>query len=91
MASVIGLSFFSLVVLLQPPKPVRLILELMVFPFSGRAWIAAFALINVLVSLAFEQWGTQIVSRAVGVLMNLYLENRRYREGKAYKAVEGGI
>jgi cation-transporting ATPase 13A3/4/5 len=92
MASVTGLSLFSLLVLLQPPKPIRLILELMTFPFSGRAWLAAFALINVLASLAFEQWATQFISRVIGVLMNARLwQDRRFLEGKAYKAVEGGM
>jgi cation-transporting ATPase 13A3/4/5 len=89
MASVTGLSLFSLLVLLQPLKPIRLILELMVLPFFGRASLAAFALVNVLASLAFEQWGTQFISQVIGVLMSL--ENKRYREGKAYKAVEGGM
>ncbi|KAG0706086.1 hypothetical protein DFH29DRAFT_903514 [Suillus ampliporus] len=91
MASVTGLTLLNLLVLLQPPKPIRLILELMPLPFSGRAWLAVFALTNVLVSLAFEQWATQFISQVIGVLMNLHLEKRRYREGKAYKAVEGGM
>jgi cation-transporting ATPase 13A3/4/5 len=91
MASVIGLSLLNLLVLLQPPKPLGLILELMPLPFSGRAWLAVFALTNVAVSLAFEQWITQFISQVIGVLMNLHLEKKRYREGKAYKAVEGGM
>jgi cation-transporting ATPase 13A3/4/5 len=91
MASVTGLSLLNLLVLLQPPKPLRLILELMPLPFSGRAWLAVFALTNVVVSLAFEQWATQFISQVIGVLMNRHLEKKRYREGKAYKAVEGGM
>ncbi|KAG2119505.1 uncharacterized protein F5147DRAFT_664357 [Suillus discolor] len=91
MASVTGLSLLNLLVLLQPPKPIRLILELMPLPISGRAWLGVFALTNIFVSLAFEQWATQFISQVIGVLMNLHLEKKRYREGRAYKAVEGGM
>ena len=50
------------------------------------------AVINVGVSLSFERWGAQRVSDLVGaVTLWLHRGRRRVREGKAYKAVEGGM
>ncbi|KAG8214021.1 hypothetical protein J3R82DRAFT_10776 [Butyriboletus roseoflavus] len=91
MVSVIALSLFNLFVLLRPPKALEVILELMPIPFSARAMLAAFVLVNVVVSLAFEEWATQLIAKLIGALMKLQQEKRRYREGKAYKAVEGGM
>ncbi|KIK97368.1 hypothetical protein PAXRUDRAFT_765457 [Paxillus rubicundulus Ve08.2h10] len=89
MVSIIALSLFNLLVLLRPPKSVELVLELMPLPFSARLWLAAFVVVNVVASLAFEQWATQLVSRLIGALMTLRREQKRYREGKVYRAVEG--
>ncbi|KIJ67879.1 hypothetical protein HYDPIDRAFT_83436 [Hydnomerulius pinastri MD-312] len=91
MVSIIALSLFNLLVLLRPPKPVELILELMPIPFSARLWLAVFVVANVVTSLAFEQWATQLISQVIGALLAFRREKRRYREGKAYKAVEGGM
>lgn len=91
MASIIALSLFNLLVLLRPPKALELILELMPIPFSARASLAAFVLVNIVVSLAFEEWVTQVIARMIGMLTKLVREKKRYREGKAYKFVEGGM
>lgn len=91
MGSIIVLSLFNLFVLFRPPKALQLILELVSIPFSARAWLAAFVLVNIVVSLAFEEWATQPIAKVVGALMKLHREKKRYREGKAYKAVEGGM
>lgn len=91
MVSIIALSLFNLFVLLRPPKALELILELMPIPFSARASLAAFVLVNVVVSLAFEEWATQLIAKMIGALMKLQREKKRYLEGKAYKVVEGGM
>lgn len=91
MVSVIALSVINLFVLLRPPKALEVILELMPIPFPARALLAAFVLVNVVASLAFEEWATQLIAKVIGALMKLRQEKRRYREGKAYKAVEGGM
>ncbi|KAH7925940.1 hypothetical protein BV22DRAFT_1112020 [Leucogyrophana mollusca] len=91
MLAIITLSLFSLLVLLHPPKLLALILELMPIPFSARAWLVVFVGANVVLSLAFEQWATQVISQIIGVLLNWRRGKRRFREGKAYKAVEGGM
>lgn len=91
MVSIIALSLFNLFVLLRPPKALELILELMPIPLSARASLAAFVLVNIIVSLAFEEWATQLISKLVGALMKSQLGKKRYRDGKAYKAVEGGM
>jgi cation-transporting ATPase 13A3/4/5 len=91
MFSIVTLTLFNLLVLLHPPQPVRLILELMVLPYSARTSILFAAIFNVAVSMAFEEWGTHIVSQVIGALLHLRRGRRRIREGKAYKAVEGGM
>ncbi|KAH7888606.1 hypothetical protein F5I97DRAFT_1854044 [Phlebopus sp. FC_14] len=91
MVSIVALTSFNLLVLLRPPRALELILELMSLPLAARWWLGLFVLVNVTASLAFEQWATQLISKAVGVLISLHHERRRYREGKAYKAVEGGM
>ncbi|KAF9237519.1 hypothetical protein BU15DRAFT_88685 [Melanogaster broomeanus] len=91
MVSIIGLSLFNILVLLRPPKFVELILELMPVPLPARLWLAVFVVVNVVGSLAFEQWATQLISQLIGALMTLRRETKRYREGNVYKAVEGGM
>lgn len=88
MVSIIALSLFNLLVLFRPPKALELILELMPIPFSARATLAVFVLVNIMVSLAFEEWVAQLIAKLIGALMKLQREKKRYREGKAYKAVE---
>ncbi|KAL4080351.1 hypothetical protein V8B97DRAFT_2020959 [Scleroderma yunnanense] len=91
MVSIIGLSLFNLLILLRPPKPMRMILELMPLPLPTRLWLAIFVVTNVVVSSAFEKWVTQFISQVIGAVLSYHLERKRYREGKAYKAVEGGM
>lgn len=91
MVSIIALSLFNLLILLRPPKPFRLILELIQLPLSARLWLAAFVVVNIVVSSAFEKWITQLISQVIGAVLSYRLEQKRYRDGKAYKAVEGGM
>lgn len=91
MISIIALSLFNLLILLHPPKPFRLILELMQLPLSARLWLTTFVITNIVVSIVFEKWVAQFISQAIGVVLSYRFEQKRYREGKAYKAVEGGI
>jgi cation-transporting ATPase 13A3/4/5 len=89
--AIVTLTLFNLLVLINPPKPVRHILELKIVPFSARMSLLFAAIFNVALSLAFEEWGTQVVAQVIGVLFRLRRGRRRIREGKAYKAVEGGM
>jgi len=91
MLSIIALSLFDLLILLRPPKPFRLILELMQLPLSARMWLAAFVTVNIVVSGVFEKWVTPFISQVIGAVLSYRLEQKRYRDGKAYKAVEGGM
>jgi cation-transporting ATPase 13A3/4/5 len=91
MFSIVTLTLFNLLVLLNPPQPVRRILELMILPFPARTSLLFAALLNVALSMAFEEWGTQIAAQAIGALERLRRGRRRNREGKVYKAVEGGM
>ncbi|KII92069.1 hypothetical protein PLICRDRAFT_103455 [Plicaturopsis crispa FD-325 SS-3] len=92
MFSLVVLLVFNTVVLLYPPQSVALLLELMPLPFSARVTFLTAAVINVVLSMAFEQWGAQAAAQLVGGLLRLRRQDRRrVRDGKAYKAIEGGM
>jgi len=63
----------------------------MILPFSARTSLLFAVIFNIALSMAFEEWGTQVVAQAIGALFRLYRGRRRFREGKVYKAVEGGM
>ena len=83
MLSVVTLSLFNVMVLVLPPQPVVVVLELMPLPKSGRGTLLSVVLVNVVLSTAFERWGSGIVASIVG---RITLHRRRARD-KAYKAV----
>jgi cation-transporting P-type ATPase 13A2 len=85
MLSFTVLTFVNLVILLAPPGSVRILLELMRLPFHARMVLLFVVLFNVLLSMAFERWGVQVVAKVVGSLMRVYKDRRRHRDGKAYK------
>jgi cation-transporting P-type ATPase 13A2 len=91
MLSIVGLSAFNLIVLLRPPLFLLNLLELVSLPFVGRLALAAAVVVNIVASLAFEQWGTVAVARFIAWASSLRPDGkRRIRDGKAYKAVENG-
>jgi cation-transporting ATPase 13A2 len=85
------LSVINLTVLLVPPQSIFNILELVFLPFSARTTLLFATVINVALSLAFEQWGTPFVAQFIGVILRLRRGRRRVRDGKTYKTVEGGM
>ncbi|KAI6157586.1 hypothetical protein BKA82DRAFT_4058956 [Pisolithus tinctorius] len=91
MTFIIGLSLLNALLLFRPPKFLVLVLELMQLPWDARLWLAAFVVINVALSVAFEQWVGQAMSQLLRMILSYYRERKRYRGGKAYKAVEGGM
>ncbi|KAI6026280.1 hypothetical protein BKA83DRAFT_4241204 [Pisolithus microcarpus] len=91
MAFVVGLSLLSTLLVFRPPKFLALVLELMHLPWDARLWLAVFVVINVALSVAFEKWVGQAMLELIRVLLSCYHERKRYRGGKAYKAVEGGM
>lgn len=90
MLSIIVLSLFNVLVLLAPPRPIASLLELVPLPFTARTSILAMVIVNIVLSMAFEQWATQAIARAVGYIME-FRHNKRVKNGKMYKAVEGGM
>lgn len=90
MLSMVCLCLFNVVVLLDPPGPVAKVLELMNLPVTARATLLLAVVINVVTSLAYEHYGTQAVSRVIGLLFELR-RRQRVRDGKIYKTVEGGM
>ncbi|KAH9894751.1 Ca-transporting ATPase [Cubamyces lactineus] len=90
MLSMVCLSVFNLLVLLSPPGAISQVLELMALPISARATLLLAVVMNVLASMAFEHWGTQVVAHVIGLFFDLRRQHR-VRDGKLYKAVEGGM
>ena len=90
MVSMVVLGIFNLLVLLDPPRPLMKLLELMYLPLAARSTLLLAVAVNVVTSMAFESYGTQAVSRLFGFVFDLR-RRHRVREGKIYKAVEGGM
>lgn len=90
MLSIVSLTLFNVVVLLFPPQFLTSILELTEMPMSGRFALLLAAVVNVALSMAFERWGAPAVASVVGYLTSLR-KRHRVKDGKAYKAVEGGM
>ena len=90
MVSIGSLTLFNILVLLVPPPFIASILELEDLPFSGRTTLLFSVIVNIILSMAFERWGAQIVSQMVGYVMNLRGKHR-VKDGKTYKIVEGGM
>lgn len=90
MVSIGLLSIFNILVLLSPPGPIAALLELMPLPSSARLTLLFAVILNVGVSMAYERWGAQTVASLIGSLMKAR-RRWRTRDGKTYKAVEGGM
>ena len=90
MVSIGCLSLFNVLVLLFPPGPIAVILELMPLPYSARWTLLLAVVINVAISMAYERWGAQNVAVLIGSAMRMR-RRWRTRDGKTYKAVEGGM
>jgi cation-transporting ATPase 13A2 len=91
MISMVTLTLFNMVVLLSPPQSLVVILELMPLPFSARRTLLVVTLVNMALSVVFEQWGSRGVAYVIGRMMQLRRGRRRTKGGETYKAVERGI
>ncbi|KAG8864475.1 hypothetical protein FRB96_004978 [Tulasnella sp. 330] len=93
MFSIISLTLFSTFVLLSPPTPLALILDLMSIPLTAKLTLLLAVMINVLASVGLERWN--LVATAVELLRTMWQKStkrpRRTRDGKIYKAVEGDM
>ena len=86
------LSICNILVLITPPHAVSEILTLMVLPVAGRYVLLVAAIINVGISMAFEEWGTPAVSTVIELMTRWWQRGkRRTRDGKMYKVVEDGM
>jgi cation-transporting ATPase 13A3/4/5 len=92
MFSMCLLTALSILLLLAPPKMAMNLLGLLWIPLGGRYTLLLAVTVNVGLSLAFEEWGTQGVSFVIGWIMG-WLQQQRWRTGKkaVYKLVEGGM
>ncbi|KAK0504701.1 hypothetical protein EDD18DRAFT_1126008 [Armillaria luteobubalina] len=85
------LSTFNLVILLFPPGVLTEWLTLMALPAHARMVLLIAVVVNIGVSLLFEQYGAHTVATIIGILLSWRRGRRRDRDGKVYKAVEGGM
>ncbi|KLO18416.1 Ca-transporting ATPase [Schizopora paradoxa] len=87
--SVIGL--LNVWMLLFPPKPLAILLELMAIPFVARVTLAFVVLINIVLSTLYERWGSAVVADVVGFFSECFRANIRNRGGGvAYKPLDVG-
>ena len=91
MFSIVVLSIFSAVVLLAPPQPVALILDLMAIPASAKFTLLLVVIINVVTSSLLERW--ELIAKLVTAVYKRFRSKRprRVRDGKLYKSVEGAM
>jgi len=90
MASVVFIALINVWLLLAPPRSFITLFELMRMPFIARFTLLVAVLLNVLLSVGFEAWGTGFVADSITVVAYL-LRHRRRRDGKTYKAIESGM
>jgi hypothetical protein len=90
----LALVVINVWLLLSPSKAVANLLTLVDFPTSARWTLLAAAVVNAVLSMGFERWGTVLTSEVLGrlgYLWNVSGGRWKTREGKAYKAVETGL
>ncbi len=63
----------------------------MPLPVEARLFLLFAVVLNVAISLVFEQYGAHVVAGLVGTIISWRKGRHREREGKMYKAVEGGM
>ncbi|KIJ26543.1 hypothetical protein M422DRAFT_192081 [Sphaerobolus stellatus SS14] len=81
------LSAFSTLLLLRSPQAFANILGLMAIPMRARVELMAVVAVNVVLSLAFEEWLQQLVVKVISRVLRRRRRGRR-EDGKVYKAVE---
>lgn len=84
------LSLFSTVIMIWPPQAIKRLLILLPLPFGARVLLLMAVVANVIVSMAFEEWGAAKVAEMTGAVVRWRRQGRR-RTRKAYKIVEGGM
>ena len=74
--------------ILRPPQFLAVLLELMTLPLGARFSLLLAVVVNVGISMVFERWGTDIVSRVVGFVASFIQDVRRVRESRRYKMID---
>ena len=88
MAAVGILTGVNLWMLLAPPGVAVQVLTLMTIPVMGRYVLLFGVVLNVAVSMIFEEWGAGWVADTLGKWTELWTSRRRTTKG--YKLVDGG-
>ncbi|KAF8313138.1 Ca-transporting ATPase [Clavulina sp. PMI_390] len=91
MISISALTVFSIWVLLTPPAGLARLLDIMPIPMSARMVLLLAAGINAILCAGLERWSPLLI---VVTQVSRFFKMRRRRavkEGKLYKAVEGGM
>ena len=71
MLTIGALSIFNVVLLLDPLRPLMVLLELMPLPLTARVTLMIAVVINVFFSSLFESYGTAVVARLFEILSSL--------------------
>lgn len=87
--SIALLSAFNIWVLLGPPRPVVLILDLMTVPWGARLTAGAAVIVNVGVSFGYEAWICARVAKAAGIIIHGETGRRRRRREAGGRVYEG--
>jgi cation-transporting ATPase 13A3/4/5 len=91
MLSIIVLTIFSTFVLLAPPSALARLLDIKPLPPSSRVTLLVAAALNAVLCGALERWAP--LARIITSISRQFKTGKRrgVREGKLYKAVEGGM
>lgn len=89
--SISVLTAFSVFVLLVPPEPLARLLDIMPIPMDARLTILVAAALNAVLCDALERWSPLVIAVTYVSKLLKARRKRAFREGKLYKAVEGGM
>lgn len=85
------LTTFNILILLAPPKIFASILQVMPIPFPARITILVAVVVNTALCSAFERWAPLAKLAEWASSQARGRRKRVVRDGKLYKAVEGGM
>ena len=91
MFSMTVIALINVWLILSPAQFLVILLELMNVPASARFTLFFGVVINVVISMAYENWGSTVVSSLIGFVLDGLRSRRRIRDGKTYKAIESGM
>lgn len=90
MLAMSAIGLLNVWMMMFPPKPLAILLELMTIPFVARVTLAFVVVINIAFSTLYERWGSAVVAEVVGLVSEFFQSKIRNRGGNAYKPLDAG-